>query len=63
MANRALPSNAWGDPAKILQEREDKTCAGCIFEVRRMKNGACWAICAKGNQHGNRCGLYEDRQG
>ncbi len=57
----ARPNKAYGDPAKILEEREEKTCAGCIWEFL-MTTGTPRMVCGKNNQHGKRCSLYEDRQ-
>ena len=62
MANRARPNSAYDDPAKVLQEREEKTCAGCIWEFRLMIT-APRMVCGMNNQHGKRCGIYEERQG
>lgn len=58
---RALPSNAWRDPARVLQEREEKTCVGCIFELKSAYSDR--RFCGKLMPYGKRCVFYGDRQG
>ena len=60
MADHDLPSSAYRDPFRVIEQREAQTCLGCIFEFR-MTTGAPRMVCGRNKEHGKRCKLYEPR--
>lgn len=63
-----LDLRKWGDPAKVLERRQDgpptRTCAGCdqIKIVKDPFGGRNVLRCAKGKEVGQRCGEYRERE-
>lgn len=59
--SRALPSEFYRDPAKLLERIQERSCTGCRFEERHTISGTKFTICRKGGKHGSKCKLYRAR--
>lgn len=53
-----LPAYAFRDPAKVYEEKEARSCAGCKHEGREKMFGKVIKFCTKRKRHGARCTLY-----
>ena len=54
-----LPRDAYRDPLQALEKKEERTCVGCVYEVRDRAGAP---RCAMNMRHGERCSLYLDRE-
>lgn len=57
----------YGDPQKVLERRQAKSCHGCVHEAALYfaENNLSWEVvkyCAKGRRHGKQCGLYQSKR-
>jgi hypothetical protein len=61
----ALEAFMYGDPAKVFEIVEAKTCTGCQFEAKLKILGVKVKYCQKQRRHsddgGQRCKLYRER--
>jgi hypothetical protein len=63
-ASAQLEHWEYGDPQKVPEHRQEKSCHGCVHEaaIYFAENSLSWEIvkyCGKGRRHGKRCGLYQ----
>lgn len=56
-----LKSEYSRDPLKILIEREERTCKGCVFERTERVFEIKIVTCVKLRRHGKRCVLFKER--
>jgi len=54
-----IPSHQWGDPAKVAEQNEARSCKGCKHETVVEAFGAKFKQCAKNRVFGTRCKFYK----
>jgi hypothetical protein len=57
----------YGDPQKVAERRQARSCHGCIHEAALYfaENSLSWEIvkyCGKGRRYGKQCGLYQSKR-
>ncbi|MBV8666715.1 MAG: hypothetical protein JO269_09545 [Burkholderiaceae bacterium] len=52
--SRALPSNHYGDPSKVVKLQSEAACGRCLYS-RPGKRGE---FCGKGKDYGKRCEFF-----
>jgi hypothetical protein len=57
----------YGDPQKVAERRQAKSCHGCVHEAALYfaENNLSWEIvkyCGKGRRYGKQCGLYQSKR-
>jgi hypothetical protein len=57
----------YGDPQKVAERRQAKSCHGCVHEAALYfaENSLSWEIvkyCGKGRRYGKQCGLYRSKR-
>ena len=50
----------YGDPAKVYEQREARTCKGCIHLDHWTMGGKKIDLCTKGKKAGKRCKFYRE---
>lgn len=67
-ADDGLRRHEYGDPLKILIDREERSCKGCKFEHSAHVFGKEVKVCTKllksgkRRNHGKRCTDYKDKE-
>lgn len=62
----ALPSYCYRDPAEVYEQKESRSCRGCVYEKTARLMGTEHTVCTKllpsgkRRQHGRRCVSFDD---
>ena len=56
-----LPKWAFGDPAKIVEQAENRTCKGCIYVYKIWDTPACSLDKMSVKGMARRCKSYKDK--
>jgi hypothetical protein len=53
-----LRKHEFGDPLRIIELREARSCKGCVHSKVLLDRQYCY----KGKKHGKRCSLYKESE-
>lgn len=56
----ALPRLLYRNPEEVLEQLEEGSCAGCLFEEHAVLWGRSVETCLRGRQYGTRCRMYRE---